>query len=80
MRVLEWLRLKQLLNGGRAVASELNIYKELIGNDITYVSSSKKIENWLEKIMSLKKYKKINYKKFTNKFNHKIISNKYLHA
>ena len=69
--------IETIINGGRILASELNIYKELIGNNAIYISSPEKTENWLEKILSLKKNKKKNKKKFLKKFNHKIISNKY---
>ena len=71
--------IETIINGGRILASELTIYKELIGNNAIYISTPEKIENWLEKILSLNKNKNKNKnkKKFLNKFNHKIISNKY---
>ena len=69
--------IETIINGGRAVATNLGIYKELIGNNIIYVSSAQNAKNWLEKIQSLKKNKKINKKKILNKFSHKNISDKY---
>ena len=69
--------IETIINGGRAVATNLGIYKELVGNNIIYVSSAQNEEKWLEKIQSLKKNKKINKKKILNKFSHKNISDKY---
>tara|TARA_B100001109_G_scaffold252389_1_gene248247 strand:+ start:359 stop:1411 length:1053 start_codon:yes stop_codon:yes gene_type:complete len=66
-----------VLNGTRVVASNLSVYKELLGNNIDYVSSPKNIKNWLKIISKLKKNKNFNQKKILKKFNHKIISNKY---
>ena len=66
-----------IINSGRGIASDLSIYKELIGNNLTYVSSPKNLESWFKKISQLKKNKKINRKEILNKFNHKTISNKY---
>ena len=66
-----------IINSGRGIASDLSVYKELIGNNLTYVSSPKNLESWLKKISQLKKNKKINRKEILNKFNHKNISNRY---
>ena len=69
--------IETVINEGLAIASNLGIYKELIGNSLNYVSFPENIENWLEKILNLKIYKKINNKKILRKFDHKIISNQY---
>ena len=41
--------IETVINEGLAIASNLGIYKELIGNSLNYVSFPENIENWLEK-------------------------------
>ena len=69
--------IETVINGGLVIATNLEVYKELIGNNAIYVSSPENIEHWLEKIVNLNKNKNLNNKKVLRKFDHKIISDEY---
>lgn len=71
--------IESLVYGANVIASDLIVYRELVNNNINYISDPLKTKNWLSKILYLKKTKFNNYKDNTiiNKFHHKYISDKY---